>query len=562
VKLKKLAVLSILALTLLFGMMKFQGSATKAAGPACAVPGDYPTIQAAVNDINCTTINVAAGAYSENILIGRTVILNGAQSGQPFATRSSGGPFESTVSGANPVGANPVITVNAADVKVDGFTFKNAVTIGASVGINVKVNGNGVGITNNIFDGITTTDTSGNGTAQAVYLETGPDNATVSDNEMKNVHSNRSAKGVLIGFNGGANPSQNALIKGNSIHDVTSDAKGAYGVSVANIVGGTPGLKVQNNAISHLIGGGWVHAIGLEGDTPSVNVTGNSISNLTSPGTDVIAVLFESNPSFSTASVNTNNFDIGSAAYGIAVNPSIAGAGAVNGTCNWWGAANGPGPVGPGTGALVSPRVTFTPWLIASAPGGSCSGPDADGDGTTDSADGCPNDPNKIAPGVCGCGVPDTDSDHDGTPDCNDACPNDPNKTAPGACGCGVPDTDTDHDGTPDCLDACPTDPNKTASGACGCGHTETPGCTTNKKDCQKFFEQREEAFEDQQKAAKKAFDSQPHTKQQKKAFEDQQEAAEKAFIKQNEIDEKQCDSLPKGGKGDKDDKKDKDDKH
>ncbi|MEZ4739583.1 MAG: hypothetical protein R2818_09590 [Flavobacteriales bacterium] len=31
--------------------------------------------------------------------------------------------------------------------------------------------------------------------------------------------------------------------------------------------------------------------------------------------------------------------------------------------------------------------------------------PDADNDGTCDLIDGCPNDPNKIAPGVCGCGT-------------------------------------------------------------------------------------------------------------------------------------------------------------
>jgi hypothetical protein len=79
--------------------------------------------------------------------------------------------------------------------------------------------------------------------------------------------------------------------------------------------------------------------------------------------------------------------------------------------------------------------------------------PDGDGDGTIDACDGCPNDPNKIAPGQCGCGVPDTDSDGDGTANCNDGCPNDPNKTAPGLCGCGVADTDSDGDGTPDCND-------------------------------------------------------------------------------------------------------------
>jgi hypothetical protein len=109
---------------------------------------------------------------------------------------------------------------------------------------------------------------------------------------------------------------------------------------------------------------------------------------------------------------------------------------------------------------------------------------DSDNDGTPDCHDSCPNDPNKTAPGACGCGVADTDTDHDGTPDCHDSCPNDPNKTAPGACGCGVADTDTDHDGTPDCHDACPNDPNKIAPGACGCGvadadtdHDGTPDC-------------------------------------------------------------------------------------
>lgn len=50
----------------------------------------------------------------------------------------------------------------------------------------------------------------------------------------------------------------------------------------------------------------------------------------------------------------------------------------------------------------------------------------------------CPDNPNKVAPGICGCDTPDADSDDDGTPDCNDGCPNDPAKVEPGDCGCGV----------------------------------------------------------------------------------------------------------------------------
>ncbi len=34
----------------------------------------------------------------------------------------------------------------------------------------------------------------------------------------------------------------------------------------------------------------------------------------------------------------------------------------------------------------------------------------------------------------------DTDTDSDGAVDCNDNCPIDPNKVEPGLCGCGIPE--------------------------------------------------------------------------------------------------------------------------
>ncbi|MEO0814661.1 MAG: hypothetical protein AAFY60_17500, partial [Myxococcota bacterium] len=98
---------------------------------------------------------------------------------------------------------------------------------------------------------------------------------------------------------------------------------------------------------------------------------------------------------------------------------------------------------------------------------------DSDEDQTPDCLDACPNDSLKTAAGVCGCGVSDTDSDSDGTADCQDACAADMNKTEAGVCGCGVADTDSDQDQTADCLDLCPDDPMKTAPGECGCGETE-----------------------------------------------------------------------------------------
>lgn len=90
---------------------------------------------------------------------------------------------------------------------------------------------------------------------------------------------------------------------------------------------------------------------------------------------------------------------------------------------------------------------------------------DDDGDNTPNCLDGCPDDPNKTEPGICGCGFDDSsDGDGDGTIDCLDGCPDDPNKTTPGICGCNIPDIDSDGDGFLDCADPCPADPFNTDS--------------------------------------------------------------------------------------------------
>ncbi|MEZ4467344.1 MAG: fused MFS/spermidine synthase, partial [bacterium] len=143
----------------------------------------------------------------------------------------------------------------------------------------------------------------------------------------------------------------------------------------------------------------------------------------------------------------------------------------------------------------------------------------ADGDEAGDLCDPCPDDPGKVAPGECGCGVPDgdvdgdgvrcddncpftanpdqadtdgdgrgdvceEDGDGDGTPDPLDGCPEDPRKVEPLACGCGRPETDGDLDGTPNCIDGCPNDPGKRAPGVCGCGTPDDDGDGDGLPDC------------------------------------------------------------------------------
>ena len=77
---------------------------------------------------------------------------------------------------------------------------------------------------------------------------------------------------------------------------------------------------------------------------------------------------------------------------------------------------------------------------------------DVDGDAVGDACDGCPNDFNKINPGACGCGVPDTDSDGDGTMDCQDNCPGTSNSDQADSDGDGIGDAcegGTGNDTTP-----------------------------------------------------------------------------------------------------------------
>lgn len=465
----------------------------------------FSSIQAAVNAAAPgDTISVCPGTYNENVNVAAAkagLTINGAQANVPHAGRVFGSPAESTVRGTNLTAGIAVFTVHAPNVTVNGFSVTNVVASGASFGITVTRGADSAAVVYNIIDTITSPDPGGSGTAQAVYLENSttagvpaPDNVTVADNRMNNIRSNRSSKGVLIGVNNGSNPSQNALVERNAITNVTSDTRGAYGVSVANTPN-TSGLVVRDNTITNVTGTlGWAHAIGLEGDTPGAVVTGNVIINVVDgspavivgfpdPFFDAIAVNFESNASFATAEVHNNQFNLSAVAFGISVNPALQAAfpaAQVDGECNWWGAPNGPGPVGPGSGARVSPSVDFSPWQVS--PGGPCVGPDADGDGVTDSADNCPATANSDQANNDGDGLGDAcdpDDDNDGVPDTADNCDFTPN---PGQ-------ADFDQDGIGDACDPLTGPPvSKEQCKNGGWMLFNVPRAFKNQGDCVQFF--------------------------------------------------------------------------
>lgn len=378
---KVVVVLSVLALAVVLGFSMFSGSKTRAAGP-CSVPsGSYATIQSAVNDPGCFTINVAAGTYAENVSIPRSLTLNGARVGADARGRSGA---ECIING----GAGADITITANGVTVDGFTLNGPVSSGTAA-IVMQTGNTGEIIQNNVINNpgraasITTSNTTFsqnvvNNTATSTdgfQANTNPiSNLTISDNSF-----------------GGANSAiYNAditVIEGNSNVIVSGNASNSDGTLIALFK--TNGAQIIGNTV---VGSG-ASAIYVGGGDSNVFVSGNQVSSATSAvkvangfgdGTNS-TVTITSNRLFNNAygvNVATNSVSdtvqarrnslTGNTLFGI-FNDTASG-GMVNGTCNWWGAANGPGPIGPGSGDKVSTGVIFTTWLVSANLSGPCIG--------------------------------------------------------------------------------------------------------------------------------------------------------------------------------------------
>ncbi|MGZ5481008.1 MAG: right-handed parallel beta-helix repeat-containing protein [Pyrinomonadaceae bacterium] len=404
-KSKKVAVLSALALALGLGLMIFSATSNsaKAAMAVCSVPGTHATIQDAVNDLSCTTINVSAGTYPESVTIARPLTLNGPNAGvSALAARSP----EATVTSA-------VTTFNlttSTGVTIDGFT------INGDFGIYAALNADGVMIADNIVTG----------TTRALSLDGTANNPSVLDNELiSNVRSlhvsagpwtnmkmngNRFSGNGSIFFSGALSNSiagfefkdnevlheaniasniSNGDVSGNtfnaavgssldlqiSLHNSTMTGntfEGNNSNACLQIFGSQFGLvpsdqvlvsgNTFNNCGSAVLP--WTFAVQLSPDITNITITNNDITDSFEGVNTRDSTVWTVSP---TVHVNLNNIT-GSTNFGVR-NGQM---GVLNATCNWWGAANGPGPVGPGSGDKVSTNVNFTPWQIA--PDGACIG--------------------------------------------------------------------------------------------------------------------------------------------------------------------------------------------
>lgn len=385
------------------------GAGSKAAiaavgGPTCNVPSDYPTIQAALNVPACSTVAVAAGTYPENLSINRQVVLQGKG--------------DSTV--IQPPAPGPGITLN-----VGGTSARNPTVIrrlkvtgaagGGNTGSGIVIAGSTGTIGHITFNNVTSTLNSGNGIAIVNTLAMSDitiNNSNLTSNAgdgFRIPSSMLSLDGLTIsdshldGDNYGMEAYTsttdgtltNVSISHSSFNNDTS--KGMYFERLNN-------ATLQNlQVVGSGIGGTTSAYSGIDINLKYASFTNITLSNSTISGSKSIGVAIkgrDDSPSYNTqpASLSnvslSNNYVTGNAT-GISVGNNVTNVRIkrssiqgntligvtdytdvtpIDASCNWWGAANGPGTVGPGAGDKVSSGVTFSPWLTKPALSSPCNG--------------------------------------------------------------------------------------------------------------------------------------------------------------------------------------------
>jgi hypothetical protein len=155
---------------------------------------------------------------------------------------------------------------------------------------------------------------------------------------------------------------KNLTVSNNLIHDNGCGCSAVYALSLKDAA--FTANDITADASDLRLGGG-NHTVAITQNTlhstVGVNVVDDNVANGTAFGLNT------------GITVNRNSLT-GHSVFG--VDNSTGGQTLpVDATCNWWGAANGPGPVGPGSGDKVSTGVTFAPWLTSSSNlNGPCNG--------------------------------------------------------------------------------------------------------------------------------------------------------------------------------------------
>jgi parallel beta-helix repeat protein len=340
-------------LSILFALVLVVGLGLATTTPVLAatvrhVPGDYSTINAAINAASDgDTIIVAAGLYKENVNINKSLTLKGAQAGVDARTRSGA---ETIIKPNGGIGIS-IRTADGRVVVIDGLTVQDAehgmgtpdAVMGADIIIrNVRVlNSVGFGISPTFTLKTTVENCYVDGAKQAMNagaLDPHPLTvATFRNNEVVN------AEFGITGY------LKDSLIEGNLIRNF---GKGGTGIS-----GQFLNTTIKNNTVTGYVKGAALSFESHYGRVLSENVTveGNILT-----GNNLGIYVFDTQTTLTGFTVDFNNFDDNSL-YGV----WNQGGQTLNATKNWWGDASGPSGAGHGQGDGISARVLYSPWLAA-----------------------------------------------------------------------------------------------------------------------------------------------------------------------------------------------------
>ena len=320
------------------------------------VPGDYPTIQQAIDAASDgDTVVVAARLYKENIVIDKSLTLKGEQAGVDARTRS--GPETIIEAGDDVIGID-ILTADGRVVVIDGLTVRNAFHA-------VSTSEAGVMAAHIVVRNLRVLDTADFGisltfteraTVEYCYVEDAqiginagalvPYPATVATlrhNEMVNVR---------FGFTGYL---KDSLIERNLVRCTVTDKNVIEGTGISGQFFDT---QVKNNTVSGYADGAamsfaWHYGRGI---SENVKVEGNTFTK-NRRGIHV----FSDQTELRGIAVNFNNI-LDNSGRGV----HNDGGQGLDARRNWWGRGSGPYHFTEnrdGKGNSVSARVDFGPWL-------------------------------------------------------------------------------------------------------------------------------------------------------------------------------------------------------
>ncbi|HLI50516.1 MAG TPA: right-handed parallel beta-helix repeat-containing protein [Thermomicrobiaceae bacterium] len=375
------------------GTTYYVNASTGSAGNDCLSAGSpCKTIQSAIDKASSgDTIVVAAGTYTENVTVNKSLTIDGAQAGVDARTRSTGS--ESTVDG----NGGPNFTVTASNVTIDGFTLLGPSNQG-SAAIVMQGTYSGETIQNNIIQNpgraasFETSDTvfrqnhvHGVGSPGDGFQEnsTNVSNVTLADNlfdgaansnaDITIISSSAMSTGIVVSGNQSVNSDTLIALFYTNGAQITDNVITGAGGSAIYIGGGSTNITVSGNSVT----GGTAKAINVandfgDGANSSITITGNTLKN------NAYGIYVGATALSGTIEAHTNAI-AGNTQFGVA-NYSDNLVDAAN---NWWGSASGPyydnpnlpdacglntnNPHGKGNG--VTPCVKFAPWLGMPTPG-------------------------------------------------------------------------------------------------------------------------------------------------------------------------------------------------